>query len=756
MNFRLFDLVPAVYRLRDAQLAATMQLLTAAEQVQLSALETSATPLTPDEQAQLNELTAKAARGPLESLLMVIDEQLNAFAADLDQLYDDQFIETCAPWVIPYIGDLIGYQSIQGIAPAVDNPRAEVANTIGLRRRKGTILVIEELARDITGWGAHAVEFFRFLADTQYMKHVRTWNHYAPDMRGWQPRAFRNSGFSRMPRKVDVRNMTTPGLPHPNVQNIGIYLWSLGAYSMTKSTPAPCATNAADGPFCYRLSSLGIDQPLFHRAVPQGDPIAAEATEENVPDRLLRHLLCQDLQKGAAARYYGEGASLALYLDGYMLNPNQIQVANLAGADGSWNNTPVAGTPYAAVVDPDLGRIALPPVAAGTAAPNLTVSWNYGFNAPMSGGEYERASSFIVTDESAIFPFPDTDSTPRYTTLQQALDFVVAQLATNPQSVLEITASETYAVSGGALTLDLPAGTSIELRAEDGARPTVLLDRELSVTGDVNSTLIVNGLLIAAGAGMNPGSSPALLHIPATRPDGSANHLEQLNLTHATLVPGWAVHTTAQHRSEALFPDAVAILAEASGLTLNATASILGAIRAPEFVTVSLTDSILDATARANTAYAGLDGTSGGGPLTLLGCTVIGSVHAHELTLVSNSILWALPTPSGAPGLVSDRLQTGCVRFSYLPIHAITPRRFQCVDEALAGAQPLFCATSYGYPEYCKLLACTQPMIRRGADDRGEMGAFHLLLAPLRETDLTIRLREYLPVGLSAGVIYQS
>ena len=35
-------------------------------------------------------------------------------ADDLDQLYDDQFIETCAPWVIPYIGDLIGYQSVEG------------------------------------------------------------------------------------------------------------------------------------------------------------------------------------------------------------------------------------------------------------------------------------------------------------------------------------------------------------------------------------------------------------------------------------------------------------------------------------------------------------------------------------------------------------------------------------------------------------------------------------------------------------------
>jgi len=756
MSFHLFDLVPAVYRFRDAQLAETMQLLTAAEGTQLASLESSVTPLTPDGQAQLDALRAKSTRGPLQSILMVIDEQLDAFAADLDQLYDDQFIETCAPWVIPYIGDLIGYQSIQGIAPSVDNPRTEVANTIGLRRRKGTIFVIEELARDITGWGGHAVEFFHFLADTQYVKHVRRWNHYAHDVRSWQTRIFRNSGFSTVARKVDVRAMTTPGLPHPNIQNIGIYLWSLGAYSLTKGTPTPCLTNAPGSAVCYRFSSLGIDEPLFHRAIPQGDPITVAAAEENVPDRLLRPVLCADLEMGAGTKYYGEGASLALYLEGRLLNPYQIQVANLSGSDGAWNCMPSVATPYAALVDPELGRIALPPTAVGANPPELTVSWHYGFNAPMGGGEYERASVLVVTDEAAIFPFPDTDSTPRYTTLQDALNFVVGELATHPQSALEFNDSSTYAVSGGAIRIDLPAGTTLEMRTRDETRATVLLDGEISVTGDAGSNFVLNGLLVAAGSGMNPGTSPALLHVPATRPDGSRNHLERLTLTHCTLVPGWAVQTTAQHMSEPLYPDAPAVIAEPAGLSVEVSRSIVGAVRAPEFVTANLSDSILDATGRDKVAYAAPDGTNGGGPLTLTGCTAAGSVHAHELTLVSDSMVWALPTASGAPGLVADRLQVGCVRFSYLPIHAITPRRFQCVEEALAAAQPLFFTTQYGHPGYCKLLACTDASIRRGADDGGEMGAFHFVLAPLRESDLSIRLQEYLPVGLSAGVIYQT
>src|SRR5258705_12361223 len=129
---RTYELLPAIYRIRDAD------------------------------------------RGePLKALLSVVADQVGVLEEDLDQLYDDQFIETCAPWVIPYIGDLIGYQQVHGIASAVASPRAEVAHTISFRRRKGTVLVLEQLARDVTGWGAHAVEFFKVLADTQYMNHIR-------------------------------------------------------------------------------------------------------------------------------------------------------------------------------------------------------------------------------------------------------------------------------------------------------------------------------------------------------------------------------------------------------------------------------------------------------------------------------------------------------------------------------------------------------------------------------------------------------
>ena len=129
----LYELLPAIYRVRD------------------------------DEQLQQ----------PLKALLNVLEEYRGALDENLDQLYDDPFIETCAEWAALYIGDLIGYRPLHGITGKVGSPRAEVANTVRYRRRKGTASMLEQLARDVTGWNARVVEFFEWLGWNQYMQHAR-------------------------------------------------------------------------------------------------------------------------------------------------------------------------------------------------------------------------------------------------------------------------------------------------------------------------------------------------------------------------------------------------------------------------------------------------------------------------------------------------------------------------------------------------------------------------------------------------------
>ena len=45
---------------------------------------------------------------PLQALLRVIAGQAGLVEDDIRAFWDDLFIETCRPWVIPYLCDLVG------------------------------------------------------------------------------------------------------------------------------------------------------------------------------------------------------------------------------------------------------------------------------------------------------------------------------------------------------------------------------------------------------------------------------------------------------------------------------------------------------------------------------------------------------------------------------------------------------------------------------------------------------------------------
>src|SRR5262245_26689659 len=92
-----------------------------------------------------------AAQGePLHALLTLIEQQYDALDQDITGLYENWFIETCAEWVVPYIGDLLGVRPLNTTAAGTLSARAYVAHTLDYRRRKGTAAMIETMARDVT------------------------------------------------------------------------------------------------------------------------------------------------------------------------------------------------------------------------------------------------------------------------------------------------------------------------------------------------------------------------------------------------------------------------------------------------------------------------------------------------------------------------------------------------------------------------------------------------------------------------------
>ena len=72
---------------------------------------------------------------PLQALFEIFAREGKIVEDDIRRLYDNWFIETCDEWVVPYIGDLLGVRPIRPIESAGVSARAYVANTIAYRRR---------------------------------------------------------------------------------------------------------------------------------------------------------------------------------------------------------------------------------------------------------------------------------------------------------------------------------------------------------------------------------------------------------------------------------------------------------------------------------------------------------------------------------------------------------------------------------------------------------------------------------------------
>ena len=374
--------------------------------------------------------------------------------------------------------------------------------------------------------------------------------------------------------------------------------------------------------------------------------------------------------------------------------------------------------PTAAVVavDPVLGRIMF---AANEPRPPLA-TFHLGFPGPLGGGEYARtlASGTPVRRVAATH-----DHDAPFSSVQDAIDDLPAG-----GGVVEIADSGRYEET---LAIDATGG-SVVVRAGAGRRPSLVLGAPLHLTGGDGDAVTLDGLLLSGAA----------LEVDAGA-DGEG--LGRLELRHCTLVPGLALGEDGTPASAG----APSIVVHASNTALELEDSITGALRAAIDARVRLRSCIVDAGDDASVAYADPAGTGFGAPLRAEESTVVGRVRTDLLELASNSLFLG--------AVVARRRQEGCARFSYLPPGSLTPPRYRCQPATEADAarvRPMLTSTRYGDPGYCQLSVGSAPGIQRGADDESELGAFHDLFLPQRESHLRARLDEYLRFGLEAGILY--
>ncbi len=729
---------------------------------------------------------------PLRALLRVMEAELQLVVDDIGAMYDNWFIETCDGWVIPYLAQLVGVRDLKDKQQLFSGQRCRIANTIGYRRRKGTLAVLEHIVRDVTGWHTHAVEFSQQLGLTQHMSHVRPGKGACVNLRDAEELVTLNTPFAISAHTADLRSfgpsLATTGKGKFNLPRIGLYIWRLKTYPVTASPAAPVELQAEKGDAsaggCYTFDPLGGETPLFH--LPQPVVSVDQQTQpDQVPVRLSRAAFAADLAAYDSAdpedrpnnsRFYGpdRGLLISYWAEEGGSQPSKLVPVkpeevisralwdDLPGLSGVAPNIPEGKR---VAIDVERGRFAFlrPDWPAQRSHP--VVNYTYAFSADLGGGPYERPMPPGSAPEEIFHIYvakgsQDSTLTRREATGQwqgQASSLGAACRLLNAfyqspevagvSAVVHILDNGVYP-EAETLNLQIPPGVSLSLVAADGVRPVIRLGGDLALaygepkdaTGyrpeQAGCRLTLNGLYVHGK-----------LRIKVS---GPAEARVDLALSHCTIMPEGIELELAGPPGQ---------------VHLSLDHTIAGPMRLPRSLRkVEVLDSVIDYA--PGYALAGLDDDPGP-PITLERVTVFGQVKAQRVE-------YALDVIFTRPITVDDDAR-GRVRFSYVPPGSEVPTTDHCQPElALAQEEirlgrpttqeerkilehrlrPRFESVQFGGPEYARLSLDCPPEIRTGSHDGGEMGVFNRLRQPQREANIKPSLDEFLPYGLEAGIYY--
>jgi hypothetical protein len=717
--------------------------------------------------------------GPLRALLGLMAAQGRLVEEDIAQLLEDSFIETCAEWVVPYIGELVGVRGLRDLGPdAPYSRRALVANVIAYRRRKGTVPVVEQLVLDSAGWAASASEAFLQMGWSQHLNHVRLGDAQAPggtaSLRDATALQTVGGAFDPLSYSADLRSIAG-GRGRWNLPHLAVFAWRLQSYRMLRAMP-----RAAPQPGRFWFDPAGRDLQLFNP--PQTETgIAQRSTELNLPAPLRRAPLYLEQEARRFAAVNGTPAlggwlddrptaagqpAFRLWLDGLAVPTDQLQVCDLSdwhqpadsvnvpqlAPDGTV--TPVAW-PIAAAIDPELGRLSLAPARAGSA---VQLDWNYGFPGDLGGGAYDRRRSLeAVLDRPVAWQLGvSREQSPLagelVATLGEAIDaWLLQPPGTVGLIVLMDNASWTQNLTG-ARTIVVPSGSRLVIAAADwpalavpGGLPGQLERRPGRIDPGLRRAHLQGNIEVEGSAPPDDETAGELV-LDGLLIEGRvrvlAGNLARLRLAHCTVLPDGGSAVISAVAGAAGDNDNLRLELErciTGGLNITAPAERVQAI-----------DSVVQGTGNTLVCEAS--------PVELVSCTVVGRSRIDRLC-AENCLFTGRVTTA--------RLQEGCVRYSYIPPTSSVPRPYRCQPALAVEAAPLAQAaavrarlapgfTSLTLPEaaYAQLSTGGAPELATGAEDGNEMGAWRFLLQAHRQANARGQIEDYLRFGMQAGLIY--
>jgi hypothetical protein len=705
----------------------------------------------------------RAQGEPLRALMAVASQVVNQLHEDIGALYRNWFIETASPWVVPYIGDLVGTPRLRAMSPRSYTLRAYVANAVALRRRKGTPAALEQVAQDVTGWHASVLEMFQIVSATQHIKHPRPAALRTPPLRSADEMDRLYGPFERAAHSLDVRNLdraldpiavlTERDRGRYNLSTVSLFVWRLRAWPVTLA-PAIQHSSAAGHSF-FHFNQLGRDMALFNFPQTKLEP-ASLAQEHHLPGPLRQAALYLELEARRQAEvdgvtpvpaWFGSQPPFRIYRQSaggepVELSASELLIGSLAGPETpGWQAPPnrrryfkatggFEDKPIVAVVDPERGRFLFTAGNEPLPGERVLVSYYYGFSSDLGGGTYDRHAE--LSDVAGMSVYPVRYDAGGENALANALQEWLADQPNTAGAVLEIQDNFIYRLSAG-LSVAVPAGKRLELRAANRKRPVIVLGGDWNVTLASHAGLTLDGLWVQGGR--------IVVTVDTAGPT-------TLRVSHSTLVPATGA------RSLRIQPPAAAT-APPLAFSCSLHRSITGALDLSELAPdceLDLEDSIID-----NGSGTAIEH---GGSLNARASTILGATRTRSLALGSDMLFTGF--------VMSVRRQSGSVRFSYAPPDSELPPRFHCQPEIPSDAtdteraailyreQPRFTSVEYGQPGYCQLAVSMPDEVLRGASDEGELGAFNHLEQSQRTLNLRDALDEFLRLGLEAGLIFAS
>ena len=687
MNFSLeslYALLPAWFRQRDADEGARTKARLAADD--------------PRDAADF---------GPLRTLASLVAREAQVQDEQISRLYDDSFIETCAPWAIPYLGDLLGMRGLEEVPQGLDL-RGRVADALLLRARRGTLRALEHAAAESANLPVLATEYDRRLVHAQSMRLPHPGMGAAVDVRDRSALSRLATPFERASRGVEVRRIDTRARGRFNRGNVGLHVWRLRPWPLSNHLLQPVRS----GSRMFRFHPLGCDAPLYDRDRAR-PPIERPTTEADLPVAIRRAWLAED-----PGRFYGDGHAIRIFVGGEEVPLAEIRAANLgdrAGGDPEpWNHD---SADNCTLVDPELGRLV---VGRNRSGP-VRVSCNFARPLEIGGGEQARAAGIGSVEDGEILP-PSVVIASRIAERDGTGTYLLDQ-------------SSHYRLGD---RIEVPDDGLLRIVATDGRFPTVRLPAGFTLVLGQRARVELNGLRLHAGL---------------IRVEGEADAPGELILRDCTLVPGRSLDRNGAPRQ----PGEPSLQLAASGMALSMERVISGPVELASDVEAAFVDCILDAGAASALAISAPPGSLRH-VISLLRCTVLGRVETDGFTggrVYGPDDADLLPATSDtlflgdAPAIHAARQQVGCIRFSLVPEGSVAPRLHRCPrNEALQ-----FVSRRYADPGYF-LLQDASGHIRRGAENGGEIGAGNPFAAAARHDNILRSIEDFLRFGHSAGILF--